>query len=238
MDARRPDRLRRRARLAVSAAATVALSACGVAGGQTVAGADHSVAWHGVEPNPAQDRPSFVLRDTDGNRFDFQQETAGQPTLVYFGYTHCPDECPTAMADIAAALRRTPAELREQVKVVLVTTDPERDTPAVLRTWLDRFSTEFIGLVGSVEDVDAAQIAAGIQPATQEGPIPTLSGRPDEHPHQQGTAPHVHDGPLGYGVGHSNVIFGYKADDTLPVLYPAGVLPDDIAADLPALAEK
>jgi protein SCO1/2 len=52
------------------------------------------------------ERPEFVLRDTSGNRFDFREETAGQPTYVYFGYTNCPDECPTAMADIAAALRR------------------------------------------------------------------------------------------------------------------------------------
>ena len=182
-------------------------------------------------------RPSFTLTDTDGRPFDFAAETAGQPTYVYFGYTNCPDECPTAMADIAAALRSSPSALREQVKVVLVTTDPARDTAPVLRRWLDGFSTEFIGLRGTVEQVEAAQRAAGIQPATKEGPIPTLPGKPNEHEHKPGTAPHTHTGPLGYGVGHANVIFAYGADDTLPVVYPAGVRPSDIAADLPLLAQ-
>lgn len=141
------------------------------------------------------------------------------------------------MADIAAALRTVPAALREQVEVVLITTDPDRDTAPVLRRFLDQFSQDFIGLRGTPAQVDAAQLAAGIQPAQKEGPVPTLPGRPDKHEHKPGTAPHTHTGPLGYGVGHANVIFAYSADDTLPVVYPAGVFPSDIAADLPALAD-
>src|SRR3954447_16417005 len=62
--------------------------------------------YHGVEPEPVPSRPEFVLTDTNGDRYDFMQQTQGRPTFVYFGYTHCPDECPTAMADVAAALRR------------------------------------------------------------------------------------------------------------------------------------
>src|SRR3954469_2674728 len=81
-----------------------------------------NAAYPGVEPLPVPPRPSFVLTDTDGKRFDFAAETKGRPTYVYFGYTNCPDECPTAMADIAAALRRVEPGLREKVKVVFVTT--------------------------------------------------------------------------------------------------------------------
>ena len=194
------------------------------------------VAWHGVEPVEEVTRPQWVLKDTDGKVFDFQKETSGRPTFVYFGYTHCPDECPTAMADIAAALRRTPADLREKVKVVLVTTDPERDTGPVLRRWLDQFSTEFIGVLGTKEEIDAAQEATGADPARPQGVAPTLPGRPDAHPHKEGTAPHQHFGPLGYAVAHSAVIFAYDATDRMPVIYPGGVTPADIAADLPALA--
>ena len=196
-----------------------------------------TAAFHGEEPVPVQDRPSFVLRTTDGEAYDFAERTAGRPTLLYFGYTSCPDECPTAMADIAAALRSVPAELREQVEVVFVTTDPDRDTAPVLRQWLDTFSTDVVGLLGSQAEVDAAQLALDVPPAKKAGPVPTLPGRPDEHEHEQGTAPHTHEGPLGYGVGHANVIFAFDSTDRLPVLYREGVRPADLAADLPLLAQ-
>lgn len=230
-------RLRALALTAIALAAT--LTGCGNGSDRAAAPdatSDAEYGWHGVEPQPVPDRPSFVLRDTAGNRFDFVAETSGRPTLMYFGFTNCPDECPTAMADIAAALRSTPKQLREQVKVVLVTTDPERDTPPVMRRWLDQFSTDFIGLVGTQAEVDAAQRAAGLQPAVKGGQVETLPGKPDEHEHKPGTAPHQHFGPLGYGVGHANVIFAYNSNDKLPVAYPGGTRPSDIAADLPQLA--
>ncbi len=157
---------------------------------------------------------------------------------MYFGYTNCPDECPTAMADIAAALRQSPQELREQSRVILITTDPQRDTPAVLRDWIAKFDEDFIALTGSETETEAAQEAAGIPVAEPEGPLPALPGKPEEHLHQFGTVPHTHTGPLGYGVAHANVIFAYSADDTLPVVYPGGVTAADMAADLPRLATQ
>ena len=224
--------------MALAAAAAILLAGCGAGGGEPSTAPTDGTAWHGVEPDPVPERADFTLTDTDGKPFDFLAETAGKPTLVYFGYTNCPDECPTAMADIAAALRTAPADLADDVSVILVTTDPERDTPEVLREWLDKFDEDFIGLVGTQEEVDAAQAAVGIAPASKGGPIPTLPGRPNEHTHKPGTAPHTHGGPLGYGVNHPNVIFAYSSDDVLPVVYPGGVLPSDIAADLPALATR
>lgn len=214
------------------------LTGCaGTAAPAATPAAAEAAAFHGTEPQPTPGRPDFVLRTTSGAPYDFQAETGGRPTLLYFGYTNCPDECPTAMADIAAALRSTPTDLREQVEVVFVTTDPERDTPPVLRRWLDGFSQDFVGLVGTQAEVDTAQEATGIDPAGREGPIPTLPGRPDAHEHQPGTVDHTHAGPLGYGVGHANVIFAFDTSDRLPVLYPGGVRPSDIAADLPLLAQ-
>jgi cytochrome oxidase Cu insertion factor (SCO1/SenC/PrrC family) len=214
-----------------------AVAACG-GGSSTVSTASPSPpALHGVQPEPVPSRPEFVLSDTSGKRFDFQAETQGRPTYLYFGYTHCPDECPTAMADIASVLRKADPALRAKVRVVFVTTDPKRDSAFVLRRWLDQFSTDFIGLLGTQAQVDAAQRATGIAPAYPEGPVPTISGHPDEHVHQPGTAPHKHFGPLGYAVAHSSVIFAYDTADRLPVIYPAGVTPADIAADLPVIAE-
>ena len=192
--------------------------------------------YHGVEPAPVPPRPSFVLRDTSGEEFDFRAETKGRPTLVFWGYTHCPDECPTAMADITAALRKVEPSLKEKVRVVFVTTDAKRDTAPVVRRFLDQWSTEYVGLVGTQAELDAAARAAGV-PAGAVGPSPsTLPGQPDAHEHKPGTAPHAHFGPLGYSVSHSAVIYAYDASDRLPVVYPGGVTPSDIAADLPVLA--
>jgi protein SCO1/2 len=226
---------RRAARLPQAGALALGLALLAACGGATAA-VPTSAGFHGPEPETEVPRASFVLQDTSGERFDFAAETAGRPTLLYFGYTHCPDECPTAMADIAAAVRRAPADVRDRLEVVFVTTDPERDTPEVLRGWLDRFAVPVTGLVGTPAELEAAQEAVGTAPARKEGPIPTLPGRPDAHEHEPGTAPHRHDGPLGYGVGHADVIFAYDAADRLAVRYPGGVLPADLAADLPALA--
>ena len=215
----------------------LAAALTGCAGTASAPAAAPSAAFHGEEPLRELSRPSFVLTTAEGERYDFAERTGGRPTLLYFGYTNCPDECPTAMADITAALRTTPAPLREQVVVVFVTTDPARDTPAVLRRWVDRFSTDYVALRGTQEEVDAAQEAVGLTAAEKGGPVPTLPGRPDEHEHQPGTAPHSHDGPLGYGVGHADAIFAFDTRDRLPVLYEGGVRPADLAADLPLLAQ-
>ena len=194
-------------------------------------------AFHGNEPpGELPERPSFVLTDTDGERYDFAAETGGRPTLLYFGYTNCPDECPTAMADISAALRATDTALREQVRVVFVTTDPARDDADRVRGWLDKFSADYVGLTGTQAEVDAAQAAVGLQPARKGAQAQTLPGRPDAHEHAEGTAPHQHFGPLGYGVGHADVIFAFDTRDRLPVFYPGSVRPSDLAADLTLLA--
>lgn len=228
----------------VSGPVTAALLALAVltagcdAGAAPPAAAPSKVTYHGIETRPVPTRPSYVLRDTSGNRFDFAAQTRGRPTFVYFGYTHCPDECPTAMADIRAALRLVGPEIRDQVKVVFVTTDAKRDTGPVLRRFLDQWSTDFVGLTGTQAEVDAAARVSGVAPGAVGAAPPTLPGRPDRHVEKPGTAPHTHPGPLGYSVAHSAVIYAYDASDRLPVVYPGGVTPSDIAADLPALARR
>jgi protein SCO1/2 len=215
------------------------VAACG--GGSTPTPASPTLAalsYHGVEPDPKPARPDFVLTDLNGARYDFKAQTGGRPTFLYFGYTHCPDECPTAMADIATALRKASPDVRRQAVVVFVTTDPKRDTPAVLRAWLDQFSTDFVGLLGTAAEIAKAETVSGVAVAEPGPPIPTLPGRPDAHPTEPG-APitHHHSGPLGYSVTHSAVILAYDADDRLPVLYPGGVTVADIVNDLPLLID-
>ena len=227
-------------KVVLALAAALLLSGCSAGGTDTAtaaaAPAAAPAAFHGREPLRPTARPSFTLTDTTGRAYDFAAETAGAPTLLYFGYTNCPDECPTAMADIAGALRQTPEPLRSRTQVVFVTTDPDRDTAPAIRRFLDQFSAGFVGLRGTQAQVDAAAVATGVAAAEKQGEIATLPGKPDQHEHAAGTADHRHVGPLGYGVGHADTIFAFDTADRLPVLYDGGRRPSDIAADLPLLA--
>src|SRR3954454_5669775 len=204
---------------ALPALALVGVLTAGCAGtSQAPRALPSNAAYHGVEPLPVPPRPSFVLTDTDGKRFDFAAETKGRPTYVYFGYTHCPDECPTAMADIAAALRRTDPAITKQVAVVFVTTDPWRDTRPVLRTWLDRFSPSFVGLTGPPAQVAAAEVAMGM-------PISKREAAPKRY------------GSGKYAVTHFAAVLAYGRDGRVATLYPSGITPAEIAADLPVLVK-
>lgn len=129
--------------------------------------------FQGVGLTPPQPRPSFTLTDTAGKTFAFGARTAGHPTLVYFGYTNCPDVCPETMADVHQALSTVPRALQERIYVVFVSTDVKRDTAAVITRWLSNFSVgvsaKFVGLRGTQAQIDAAQAAAHITLAEDDG---------------------------------------------------------------------
>ncbi len=94
---------------------------------------------------------SFQLVDQDGRPFT-RENLKGKFTLLYFGYTYCPDVCPTGLSIIAEALEQL-GEPRRNVRVVMVTVDPERDTPEVLKDYMSNFGPEFIGLTGTPEQI-------------------------------------------------------------------------------------
>ena len=118
--------------------------------------------------SPLLPKPRFTLTDTSGAPYNFLAKTRGYVTLLFFGYTHCPDMCPLQMHMIADALKKISPAAANQFKVVFVTTDPDRDTPQVLRTFLDHFDKRFIGLTGNQEAIDAAQIAANLPVARKQ----------------------------------------------------------------------
>ncbi len=165
--------------------------------------------------NPPLPKPRFTLTDTAGAPFDFWANTQGYVTLLFFGYTRCPDECPLHMANVAMSLQALPMEVRSRVKLVFVTTDPARDEPHILRAWLDRFDKRFIGLTGSEGAIGAAQRAAGLPPARK-----TLRTGDD------------------YAVGHANVVLTYSMDNLAHLMYPGGVTRQDWAHDLPRLINE
>jgi protein SCO1/2 len=156
-------------------------------------------------------RPDFTLTDTQGRPFSFRQRTAGSLTFLFFGYTHCPDVCPVHAANIASVLRTLSIEDRRRVQVVFVTVDPQRDSAAVLRRWLDAFDPQFIGLRGSADAVSAIEASLGLAPAIAEAP----------------------DSTGAYGVGHAAPVILFSPDDTARAMYPFGTRQSDWARIIP-----
>jgi protein SCO1/2 len=157
-------------------------------------------------------KPEFTLTDTTGAPFDFGARTAAGPTLLFFGYTNCPDVCPTTMADVALALRTTDPAVVARTNVVFVTTDPARDTPPVLGEFLGRFDadlgTSFVGLTGDQAQVEQAQLAAGV-PLAQDN-----------------------------GESHSALLLLYGTDGKADVAFNAANTARDIAHDLAVVAAE
>lgn len=207
-------------RRAVAALAALVLLAAGCTSGGGAAkpsdlvGRPQSGPYHGFGLDPAQPRPSFTLLDSAGKPFAFGTRTARHPTLLFFGYTHCPDECPATMADIRLALQDVPASVAAQTYVVFVTTDVRRDTGPVIERWLGNFDTgskaHWIGLHGTQAEVDAAQAAAHVMVAEDKGETHStqlLLYGPDDYAHvaflQTSNEQHqlAHDLPIVAGAG-------------------------------------
>jgi protein SCO1 len=95
---------------------------------------------------------SFTMIGQDG-RAVTNADLAGRPYLVFFGYTHCPDFCPTALADISAVFKELGPD--KKIAALFVTVDPERDTPHALKTYLENFDSRIIGLTGDLRTTEA-----------------------------------------------------------------------------------
>ncbi|MGW5214773.1 SCO family protein [Streptomyces sp. NPDC004051] len=211
--------------LRLSATALIAaalLAGCGTSGAhhETDKPAALSAAsdspYRGTAMNPGFAKPDLVLTGTTGKPFDLRKQTAGETTLVFFGYTNCPDVCPTTMSDISAALAQQPQAVRDNVQVVFVTTDPERDTPESLGTWLKSFGPNFTGLSGDLTKVKKAALSVGISVED-----------PTKH----------HDGTVTSDHGTQVVAFT-PGDNKGRVLYTHGTTVDDYAHDLPLLVKN
>ncbi|WP_035799089.1 SCO family protein [Kitasatospora mediocidica] len=206
---------------ALALAGCLALTSCGSAAGKTTAGAavvsqpSSNSPYQGTPLSRHFDKPDLVLNDTSGQPFDLRQRTAGRTTLLFFGYTDCPDVCPTTMGDIGVAMQKLPADEQKKIDVVFVSTDPARDTPKVLRTWLDSFNTSFIGLTGDLDKVKAAAKSLGI---LVEDPIVNK------------------DGTVSSSHG-AQVLAFLPSDDKAHVLYLSNSSIDVFSHDLPLLAK-
>jgi protein SCO1/2 len=157
-------------------------------------------------------KPTTVLISTAGKPYEIPSMTRGTVTLLYFGYTHCPDECPLTMANVAAALRTLPAADQGKVRVLFVTVDPARDTLGRLRSWLGGFNQSFIGLRGSLSQIQAAARQTGI-------PVGTPIKGPDG----------------AYALQHGTEMLAYSTDNVAHESFFPSTPPASIAHDLALL---
>jgi protein SCO1/2 len=140
---------------ALLAALLLALTGCGGA-------AEGSGQLHGNRLEPPFEVLGRSLTATDGQPYSLAADADKPLTLVFFGYTHCPDICQTVMATLASAVTRLDEADRDRVDVVFVTTDPARDTGPVLKTYLSHFDPGFIGLTGDLDTITAVAKPLGI----------------------------------------------------------------------------
>lgn len=168
--------------------------------------------FNGVVLEPPEDAPTLSLADSSGTPFSLAAQR-GKVVLVFFGYTHCPDICPTTLFDwkkAADSLGRAASDVR----FVFVSVDPERDTPALVQRYAARIRPDFIGLTGSRGQVDALlqrwKVAAFRDDA----------GR---------------DTSAAYTVSHPSQVFVIDRDGRFRLLHRAGMTPAQITSDIKAL---
>ncbi len=114
----------------------------------------------------SRELPALQLASTTGTQVDTQALT-GQWRLVFFGYTFCPDICPTTLAELRQLKKLLPAETQANLQILMVSVDPQRDNAERLKLYLEYFDPEFVGLTGELTD---------IQTLSNEPSIPVIPG--------------------------------------------------------------
>ncbi len=209
--------LRTLAPVAALGVVAIALVVALVAAGLAVLGGDDEAqtTYMGALISRPVDMPDATLTDQNGEPFDLKADTAGFVTLLYVGYTHCPDICPTHLYNMSEALKRLPKDVSSKVKVILVTADPERDTPERMKEYVETFREDFIGLTGTREETDAFQETLGVNVASRTD----LGGG-------------------NYTVNHAAYVIAFTKEQVAYTVYPAGMGLTEWLNDIPLLVKK
>jgi len=179
--------------------------------GLTLAGCTESKpSFNGVDITGADYARDFRLKDTSGRErtlADFR----GKVVVLFFGYAQCPDVCPTTMAEMAEVKRKLGAE-RERLQVVFVTVDPERDTPEVMKAYMEAFDPAFVALIPTPEELAAMAKDYKVYYKKVDGKTPTS-----------------------YSMDHSAASYVYDPEGRLRLYARYGAGADAMLADVKAL---
>ncbi|MCZ7569398.1 MAG: SCO family protein [Ardenticatenaceae bacterium] len=169
--------------------------------------------YGGTVVDPPLEVPAFTLVDTAGQPFDLKG-AAGQITLVFFGYTNCPDTCPLTMAHLKQAVAQLRPQETERVQVVFVTVDPDRDTPEVVGRFVHGFNPSWVGLTGDPAVLAQARKAYGVY------------GEPAESGHADHAA---------YEVVHTDRVFALTGPGAVRLIWGSDTPPAMLTEDIRAL---
>lgn len=163
--------------------------------------------FHATDISGAEFGRSFALTDHTGRRVA-SADFLGKAVVIFFGYTQCPDICPTTLATMKGAMNLLGAEA-DRVQVLFVTVDPERDTPELLAAYVPWFDTRFLGLYGDAPTTLATAQEFHVFYSKVQGKT-----------------------ALGYSIDHSATSYAYDPQGRLRLLIRHGETPENIAADL------
>lgn len=187
------------------------LAAAGALAGGCSSSHAQASAYHAADISGFMPALSFHLTGPGGQPIN-EHFVRGKTTILYFGYTHCPDECPTTLARLSAALHAL-GPAADQIRVLFVSVDPGRDTPAVLAQYAHYFAPQVVGVSGTDEELTAL---------TKRYRVAYRRDPPDAHGN--------------YEVYHSSAVFVFDPEGHARLLLSDTETPAQIAEDLSTLS--
>jgi len=170
------------------------------------------VNWHGSDLTGLMPKLEFTLTGPDGEQID-AKSLRGKPVLVFFGFTSCPDVCPTTLTQLSVVMKKLGPQA-DDVQILLVSVDPDRDTPEVMKQYTALFGPWLLGLTGAEEDLDALRKTYGVYAAMESS-----------------------DEKGAYNVMHSAAVFGFDAKGQARLLISDVTDSDSVVSDLKNLID-
>lgn len=184
--------------------------------------------FHGTPYEDDMPAPALALAAHDGRQVTLD-DFRGRPVLLFFGYTRCPDICPGTLARLSR-LRRELAGPAEDTEILLVTLDPEVDTPAVLGEYVRGFGPRITGLTG--DSAALARAYAGYGAAV----LPPAATAASAHDAHAGHGEHAASAPPAGRISHTSPVYGIDRTGRLRVIISEGATEEETRDDLRTLA--
>lgn len=169
---------------------------------------DQNLEWRGTNITGVMPDLRFELVSETGDAVTADQ-FSGKPALLFFGFTSCPDICPLTLQSVAQALKTLPADEQDDIRVLFVSVDPDRDDPQQLEAYTNIFGPQFVGLTGTQKQ---------LKDLTKSFRAAYGYGEPDDSGY--------------YDVSHSMALYGFDAEGQARVLLKNDEEVEDIAADM------